>query len=191
MLQPDNDRERLSLRKGASFLRLLALIALGRAKPAARLSSLDSLQLLSTLERLSPTKVSLPDGSTRNGVVLLDFDGTLAPRDALVLPERSLALVQLLLSRGYVVAVLSNKRATANIAPRYAKLEALGVHVARNVEAKPSRRAFRQTLAQLSQQLGVTLSPRNAVMIGDKQSTDGGSTLVGIPFIEVAQYREA
>lgn len=188
-METDNDRERLSVLKAAAFLKLKLFTVLGRARPVARLERLDSADaLLATLRTLPLTPFSLPDGARREGLVLFDFDDTLAPRDAVSLPASSLEVVQRVLAAGYAAAVLSNKRASETYAPRYRELEVLGVHVARNVPPKPSAEAFAQTLAQVSQKLHVSLSASNAVMVGDKQGTDGGSTLVGIPFIEVAHY---
>jgi predicted HAD superfamily phosphohydrolase YqeG len=179
----------VSALKAAAFLKLKLFTLLGRARPAARLGRLDSADaLLATLRSLAVKPFTLPDGARREGVVLFDFDDTLAPRNAVVLPAASLALVQRVLAAGYAAAVLSNKRANETYAPRYRELEALGVHVARNVAPKPSGAAFAQTLTQVSARLGVTLSPFNAAMVGDKQGTDGGSTLVGIPFIQVAHF---
>lgn len=70
-----------------------------------------------------------------------------------------------------------------------AELEQMGVHVARNVPAKPSVRAFEGTLAQVSARLGLRVKPESAAMIGDKTSTDGGSALAGIDFIEVGRFQ--
>lgn len=189
MVKPDNDRERLSLRKAAAFLKLKLFTLVGRARPAARLGRLDSAEaLLATLRALAPRPFVLPGGALCGGLVIFDFDDTLAPRNAVSLPSASLEVVQRVLAAGYAAAVLSNKRANATYAPRYRELEALGVHVARNVAPKPSGPAFTQTLAQVSSHLGVTLAPANAVMVGDKRGTDGGSTLVGIAFVEVARF---
>ncbi len=184
----DNDREGFSLRKAGAFLKLKLLNLFGVGERSAHLEKLSRDALLEVVD-VKP--FTLPDGTKRRGLLVFDFDDTLAVKDATSLPASSLAMMKQLQADGFELAVLSNKQYTAQTRPRYAPLEAMGVLVVRNVAAKPSVKAFEGALDQVSAKLGVTVKPASAAMIGDKASTDGGSALAGIDFIEVEKFSGA
>ncbi len=158
--QKDNNRSGLNLRK---IIQLIKLFHPQNTKTFLRLNEFAD---------LNPDQIAKEKGKVIKGIIL-DIDDCVAKNQAKIL-KKNLAHIDLLLSQGIKIVILSNMRKTS----RYDILSKK-IKVLTNFEPKPAPQGFINALKELN------LPKENVVMVGDNYITDGGAIPLKIDFIKI------